>query len=196
MQRVQPQSPTCERGHPRTETNTRWFRHTNGKEYAQCRACQRESRPSKAHPPAELARRKAARAQAHLAEVLTRYVVDPETGCWLWTGRLDSWGYGNAYGRMVHRVFYEQLVGPIPEGLELDHLCCNRPCVNPAHLEPVTPAQNSRRGERCHLTVEQIREIRHLYAEGCYNNELSRQFGVSTTHIRRIVTGRAWREPL
>jgi hypothetical protein len=47
---------------------------------------------------------------------------------------------------LVHRDVYEQLVGPIPEGLVLDHLCRNRSCCNPAHLEPVTTAENVRRG--------------------------------------------------
>lgn len=71
--------------------------------------------------------------------------------CWLWTGHLDRYGYAN-FGlgkhRMVkvHRFAYELLVGPIPEGLEIDHLCRVRHCVNPAHMEPVTHAENMARG--------------------------------------------------
>lgn len=73
-------------------------------------------------------------------------------GCWLWTGNLQSGGYGHAMvgngrGALAHRHVYELLVGPIPEGLHLDHLCRVRNCVRPDHLEPVTPAVNTLRGE-------------------------------------------------
>lgn len=74
-------------------------------------------------------------------------------GCWLWTGRLHD-GYGDievwrgGYRKRtpVHRLAYEALIGTIPDGLHLDHLCRVRSCVNPAHLEPVTIRENIRRG--------------------------------------------------
>jgi HNH endonuclease len=69
--------------------------------------------------------------------------------CWLWTGSRDTLGYANfalAGGQVrAHRFAYELLVGPIPVGLELDHLCAVRHCVRPAHLKPVTHAENVRR---------------------------------------------------
>ena len=77
----------------------------------------------------------------------TRY--DPSTGCWYWLGSTTS-GYGRVRAggrdRLAHIVTYEIEVGPIPPGLELDHLCRQRSCRNPAHLEPVTRSINVLRG--------------------------------------------------
>lgn len=69
------------------------------------------------------------------------------SGCWLYAGCINSDGYGIVGGRgeYVHRLQYERYVGPIPDGLQLDHLCRVRHCVNPAHLEPVTSRENSMR---------------------------------------------------
>lgn len=83
--------------------------------------------------------------------LLARIEIGPD--CWNWTGLIDARGYGQMrlrYGdaaRKAHRLCYEQFVGPIPEGLQLDHLCRNRLCVNPDHLEPVTNRENTLRGD-------------------------------------------------
>jgi hypothetical protein len=74
--------------------------------------------------------------------------------CWIWNAKRAHNGYGQFYvsGRQViaHRFSYELHVGPIPEGLQIDHLCRVRACVNPAHLEVVTHAENMRRIRRSH----------------------------------------------
>jgi hypothetical protein len=81
---------------------------------------------------------------------MDRVTVDTETGCWNWLGYKQQ-GYGRATVRgrrqMVHRFFYEDIVGPVPDGLVLDHLCRNRACVHPGHLEPVLNTVNIMRGE-------------------------------------------------
>lgn len=70
--------------------------------------------------------------------------------CWEWTAAKLKSGYGvlGVGGRTAcaHRIAYEISIGPIPDGLEIDHLCSNRSCVNPWHLEPVTHQENQRRG--------------------------------------------------
>lgn len=78
-----------------------------------------------------------------LDRILDRVVAGPG-GCWIWTGGLSS-GYGRIRGLYNHRVTWESMRGPIPAGMHIDHLCRETRCCNPAHLEVVTPAENTRR---------------------------------------------------
>lgn len=103
-----------------------------------------------------------------LEEALEAHVTQQDDGCWVWTGYRDKLGYGRfSYGEMrgmAHRAYYEAHAGPVPDGLELDHLCRNPACVRPDHLEPVTHQENIRRGYAAkraedaegHLPVEGI----------------------------------------
>lgn len=84
------------------------------------------------------------------AATWSKVYVCPLTGCWLAAYALDRDGYVRArvHGRrgLLHRIFYTVLTGPIPDGLQIDHLCRTRCCVNPQHLEPVTGRVNLLRG--------------------------------------------------
>lgn len=77
--------------------------------------------------------------------------VNKRTGCWEWAASKQQGGYAQyrhmGTMRLGHRVAYIELVGTVPPGLELDHLCRVRHCVNPAHLEPVTRRENTLRGD-------------------------------------------------
>jgi hypothetical protein len=78
--------------------------------------------------------------------LFSRIAPEPNTGCWLWFGGATKSGYGSNRGKRVYRTIWELLRGPIPAGLDIDHLCRVRACCNPDHLEPVTRSVNLRRG--------------------------------------------------
>lgn len=77
--------------------------------------------------------------------ILDRITVNEYTDCWEWGLFRDNGGYGYALNRRCHQVAYEEWKGLVPNGLEIDHLCCNTSCCNPDHLEAVTHQMNVRR---------------------------------------------------
>lgn len=82
-------------------------------------------------------------------ERIRRFTVAGAKGCWVWTGSRNRNGYGQMFfdgrSRLAHRVAYAAYIGPIPDGLSIDHLCRTKCCVNPEHLEAVTASENVRR---------------------------------------------------
>lgn len=118
--------------------------------------------------------------------------------CWIWQlGSLNGYGKVTRNGKQMgaHRAYYEEYIGPIPAGMQIDHLCRVPSCVNPEHLEAVTQAENGRRGANTKLTADQVREIRRLHREQRFTHpQLARLFDVGPTHISSIVNYRYWKD--
>jgi hypothetical protein len=109
-----------------------------------------------------------------LTEAERAKIAVDENGCWLWLGYVAPTGYAMVSpsvarlwsgSRYAHRVYYTRFVGPIPEGLEIDHLCRVKRCCNPDHLEAVTRSVNILRGPQPELTRE--RHARHRARGRC-----------------------------
>ncbi len=123
------------------------------------------------------------------------YAVNEITGCWDWLLSKEG-GYGRFRHKVAHVFVWERANGPKPKGLDLDHLCRNRGCVNPGHLELVTRRENVRRGASPKLSVEQVAEIRsrsdlHVYG---IKMKLSVQYGIGHSQITRIINGVSWED--
>ena len=100
-------------------------------------------------------------------------------------------GNGHRVSRFAHKVRYEAARGPVKN--QLDHLCRNRWCCNPDHLEDVTTAVNVRRGDCTKLQEIEVKLMRVLYAEGKHSQgALSKEFGVSQSHVCHILAGKYW----
>lgn len=135
----------------------------------------------------------------HLRSYRDEYAIDEATGCWNWQGSIHKrTGYGqysspDTSERQAHRAIYERLRGPIPDGLELDHLCRNRSCVNPDHLDPVTREVNIRRGTATKLTAADVVEIRALQGVMGYK-EIAARFGITNSYVHFIWRRECWKD--
>jgi hypothetical protein len=116
------------------------------------------------------------------------------TPCWIWAGTITNQGYPVRRVKYVtqrmHRVYYERANGSILDDLPLDHLCRNRACVNPEHLELVTTAENVRRGALTTLTDGQVAEIR---ASDEMGTVLAARYGVHPNTVYHVRKGRTWK---
>lgn len=108
--------------------------------------------------------------------------ICPVTGCWLWTGGIDSDGYARVQSERAHRASYETFVGLIPYGTEIDHECRVRHCINPDHLRAIPHAENVRCGD----SGKHLSDRTHC--------DHGHEFSVANTIILPGTAGRACRE--
>jgi hypothetical protein len=133
------QKSHCVNGHEYTEQTV--YHDTRGKR--QCRIC-RAAGVRKWYDVKGREQQGRVKKVPRIERLQQLYQID-DAGCWTWTGAINEDGYGIFCKRTAHRYSYTQFKGPIPKGLEIDHLCSNRKCINPAHLEAVTHKENIQR---------------------------------------------------
>lgn len=115
--------------------------------------------------------------------------------CWLWPYAVNKDGYGklrkNKQNYEAHRFMYQTLKGNVSEGLELDHTCKNKLCVNPEHLEPVTHAVNCQRKSQSKLDQGKVNWIRKM-AFSMKHTEIANRLGVSRQLVSMVILGKRW----
>jgi hypothetical protein len=122
-----------------------------------------------------------------------------DNGCWEFLLAKDKDGYGlisiGKKQEMAHRYFYKKYKGKIKKGMVIDHLCRNTCCVNPDHLEVVTPYENYIRGNNAKLSKENVIAIRNYYEleDNPTMTELADIFDISIAQISRIINYKTWK---
>lgn len=125
-----------------------------------------------------------------ILKILDKFSIT-ENDCWEWTGRLSSSGYAcsgqySKHSQVAHKVIYSLFKGEVNNGLQLDHLCRNRKCVNPDHLEAVLPIINVQRGLSVKLNNNDVAKIFELSLSK-KQTEIAKIFGINQGHISKIL---------
>ncbi len=134
--------------------------------------------------------------------VKTRWIENPETGCWEWQLRKNHRGYGvenitlskgiHRHGTRAHRNIWQKLHGPIPKGLQIDHRCQNKGCVNPSHLRLLTGRENVRLGKHCKMNPSRVRALRAARDAGMLFKDLGPLFGIRADYAGEIYKRKSW----
>jgi hypothetical protein len=116
------------------------------------------------------------------------------TACWIWQSTFTNYGYGRVTfkgkNQPAHRLFYEKRHGPVEPGLQLHHLCEVTACVNPDHIQPLTPAEHMRTRKNTKLSIADCKEMQQLYAEGGISYRiLGERYGVAIMTAYKAVNG-------
>lgn len=125
------------------------------------------------------------------------YTIDSKTGCWNFN-KIQRNGYGSMrmfnakFNSTPHRYFYTKHIGTIPNGYEIDHLCHNKKCVNPQHLEAVTTKVNLERRLSVKLNWGIVSEIKKL-AKRLNQKEIGLIFNINQGHVSKIINGKRWK---
>lgn len=155
--------------------------------------------------PSRVSSRKYCRRVIPAIERFLEKIEKREGGCWEWIASRTEAGYGQfnwtgtGSAGLAHRFSYTYFVGPIPEGLQLDHLCRNRACVNPAHLEPVTNRENTLRGIVSQVHRERARMKTHCKRGHPFDEKNTRRYvekdGKVSRNCRRCssILGHEWK---
>lgn len=118
------------------------------------------------------------------------YIVD-EHGCWVWQLARNAHGYGSMRvgpsNLGAHRIYYERVHGPIPDGMLIDHLCRNRACVNPAHMQVVSKRENVRRGVSTRFTTAHRRDMCERYLRGETQSSIAECYGTPQSAVAKII---------
>jgi len=120
-----------------------------------------------------------------------RYSID-KNGCWVWKLAVSYNGYPMKNGKRALNHFFAKHRGVKKEGMVFDHLCRNRRCVNPYHIEEVTPAENVRRGLLAKLQKDDVIQIRDMYKCGEQQAKIADFFGITQSHVSRLVNMEVW----